>query len=99
MYFFLTQPPDELPSITEKNLLCFEQTINFWRYKLMRKIEATGMRMLELKQKGLTTMELWNNSQAYLGREVALIYGDISILTIMQRSFQKCQKNSSRKIF
>ena len=34
----------------------------------MRKIESTGMRMLELKQKGLTTMEIWNSAQVYLGR-------------------------------
>ena len=39
--------------------------------------------MLELKQKGLPIMDIWNNSQIFLGREVALTYGDLAILTTM----------------
>lgn len=39
--------------------------------------------MVELKQKGLPVMDIWNNSQVFLGRDVALTYGDISILTTM----------------
>jgi hypothetical protein len=28
-------------------------------------------------------MDIWNNSQVFLGREVALAYGDLAILTTM----------------
>jgi hypothetical protein len=66
------------------------------QYKLMRKIEETGMHMLELKQKGLAIMDIWNNSQVFLGREVALTYGDLSILTTMLEAIEQC-KNATNK--
>lgn len=52
--------------------------------------------MLELKQKGLALMDIWNNSQVYLGREVALTYGDLSILTVMLDAISQC-KNPTNK--
>lgn len=39
--------------------------------------------MLELKNQKLPLMEIWNNSQVFLGREVGMIYGDIALLAVM----------------
>lgn len=62
----------------------------------MRKIEETGMRMLELKNNKLPLMDIWNNSQVFLGREVAIIYGDIALLTIMKEGITQA-KNAENK--
>lgn len=52
--------------------------------------------MLELKQKGLPIMDIWNSSQVFLGREVALTYGDLSILTTLIEAIGEC-KNATNK--
>lgn len=54
------------------------------------------MRMLELKNNKLPLMDIWNNSQVFLGREVAIIYGDIALLTIMKEGITQA-KNAENK--
>lgn len=39
-----------------------------------------GLKMLGLKQQKLTNMEIWNNSQVFLGKSIALILGDLFYL-------------------
>jgi hypothetical protein len=39
-----------------------------------------GMKMLELKQQKMTNMDIWNNSQVFLGKNIAFILGDIFYL-------------------
>lgn len=56
------------------------------------------MHMLELKQKGLLLMDIWNNSQVYLGREVALTYGDLSILTTMLEAISQSKNLTNKHI-
>lgn len=41
-------------------------------------------------------MDIWNNSQVFLGREVAIIYGDIALLTIMKEGITQA-KNAENK--
>ena len=53
------------------------------QFKLFTKIQETGLNMLSLKQQKLPTMDIWNNSQLYLGKEIALIYSDICNLSTM----------------
>ena len=43
-------------------------------------------------------MEIWNNAQVYLGREVALIYGDISVLAVMIKAIKSCEKALTKHI-
>ncbi len=64
----------------------------------MRKIEDTGMRMLELKGKKLHLMEIWNNSQVFLGREVANTYGDIALLTVMREGIALAKNPANRDL-
>lgn len=54
------------------------------------------MRMLQLKNNKLPLMDIWNNSQVFLGREVAIIYGDIALLTIMKEGITQA-KNAENK--
>ena len=54
------------------------------------------MRMLQLKNNKLPLMDIWNNSQVFLGREVAIIYGDIALLTIMKEGITQA-KNAQNK--
>lgn len=72
--------------------------MEFLQYKLMRKVEETGMRMLELKGKNLPIMDIWNNSQVFLGREVAMIYGDIAMLTVMQEGITLAKNPKNREV-
>lgn len=44
-------------------------------------------------------MEIWNNSQVFLGKEVALTYGDLSILTTMITSIAKCKDAANKHVF
>ena len=41
-------------------------------------------------------MDIWNNSQVFLGREVAMIYGDIAMLTVMIQGIEEA-KNKMNK--
>lgn len=44
-------------------------------------------------------MDIWNNSQIFLGREVALTYGDLSILTTLSLTIAKCKNAANKDIF
>ena len=66
------------------------------QFKLFTKIQETGLNMLSLKQQKLPTMDIWNNSQLYLGKEIALIYSDICNLSTMIKAIQ-ISKNSNNK--
>lgn len=39
-----------------------------------------GLKMLGLKQQKLTNMEIWNSSQVFLGKTIALLLGDLFYL-------------------
>jgi hypothetical protein len=62
-------------------LLNLSKGVEFLQYNLAKKIEETGLKMFELQQQKLSLMEIWNGAQVFLGREVALAYGNLSILT------------------
>jgi hypothetical protein len=55
--------------------------------------------MLELKQKGLPIMDIWNNSQVFLGREVALTYGDLSVLTTLIDAIGQLKNAANKHVF
>ena len=52
----------------KENLLSIDKGMEFLQYKIMRKVEETGMKMMELKTKKLPLMDIWNNSQVFLGK-------------------------------
>jgi len=56
------------------------------------------MRMLELKTKNLPIMDIWNNSQVFLGREVAMIYGDIAMLDVMKEGIAMAKNPLNRDV-
>lgn len=72
--------------------------MEFLQYKLMRKVEDTGMNMLELKQQKLPIMDIWNNSQVFLGRDVALTYGDLAMLTTMIEAIGHCKYPANKTV-
>jgi hypothetical protein len=39
-----------------------------------------GIKLLSLKQLKMKNMDIWNNSQVYLGKTIALILGDLFYL-------------------
>jgi hypothetical protein len=39
-----------------------------------------GMKMLTLKQAKMQNMDIWNNSQVFLGKIIAIILGDLFYL-------------------
>ena len=57
------------------------------------------MRMLELKTQKLPIMEIWNNSQVYRGREVAMVYGDLAMLTVMRKGIEMAKNPTNRSLF
>ena len=66
------------------------------QYKLAKKVEETGLKMFELQQQKLSLMEIWNGAQVFLGREVALAYGNLSILTTAIDAISKCSHTVNR---
>jgi hypothetical protein len=94
----LTQPPSELPEFNRENLVSLEKGLQFLQYKLMRKVEETGMKMLELKNEKKKLMEIWNNAQVFLGREVAVTFGDIALLTVMREGIAEVKNAQNREL-
>ena len=41
-------------------------------------------------------MDIWNNSQVFLGREVAMTYGDIALLTVMREGIALAKNPANR---
>lgn len=68
------------------------------QFKLFTKIQETGLNMLGLKQQKLPTMQIWNNSQLFLGKEVALIYSDICNLGTMAKTITASKNNNNRSL-
>lgn len=56
------------------------------------------MRMLELKNRKLPIMDIWNNAQVFLGREVAMAYGDIALLTVMREGIALAKNPANREL-
>jgi len=52
----------------------------FLQYSINSKLQDMGMKMLGLKQQKLSNMDIWNNSQVFLGKTIALILGDLFYL-------------------
>ena len=66
--YMSTKAPSDLIEFNRENLLSIEKGLEFLQYKLMRKVEETGMKMMELKAQKLPLMDIWNNSQVFLGK-------------------------------
>lgn len=47
---------------------------------IYQKAQELGSKMLELKQKQLPSIDIWNNSQVYLGNTLSMVTGDLYIL-------------------
>ena len=54
--------------------------IKFLQYKINTKLQAMIMRMMELKEKNMGNMDIWNNSQVFLGKVIAMSLGDLYFL-------------------
>ena len=63
-----TKAPSDMIEFNKENLLSIDKGMEFLQYKIMRKVEETGMKMMELKTKKLPLMDIWNNSQVFLGK-------------------------------
>lgn len=50
------------------------------KYKIFSKIQDMGMKMLGLKQEKVPLFDIWNQSQVFLGKTVALAFGDLFYL-------------------
>ena len=43
-------------------------------------------------------MEIWNNSQVFKGREVAIIFGDIALLTHMIEAVAQAKNKANKDL-
>lgn len=75
------QPPSDTDVVfEEKNFVDFGWAKTFLQYCLNSKIQDMGLKMLGLKQQKLTNMEIWNSSQVFLGKTIALLLRDLFYL-------------------
>lgn len=58
-----------------------------------------GMKMLGLKQQKLSNMEIWNNSQVFLGKSVAMILGDIFYLQSAMKKVETFSNPNNKETF
>lgn len=42
-----------------------------------------GMKMMTLRDNKMPLIDIWNNSQVYLGKAIVMAYGDLFMLTKM----------------
>lgn len=50
------------------------------------------MKMMELKQKNMSNFDIWNNSQVYLGKVIALSLGDLFYLQTAIKKINQFKK-------
>lgn len=58
-----------------------------------------GMKMLGMKQNKMSNMDIWNNSQVYLGKTLALIMGDIFYLQTAMKKLESFQHEPTKNTF
>ena len=49
---------------------------------LVRKTQELGMKMMAMKDKNMGFMEIWNDSQVYIGQTIAIYAGDLYALEL-----------------
>ena len=62
--------------------------VKFLQYKIYAKMQAMGAKMMELKQDKMANFDIWNQSQVFLGKVIALTLGDLYYL---QNAMKKIQ--------
>ncbi len=58
-----------------------------------------GMKMLELKQQKMPNIDIWNNSQIFLGKNLAFILGDIFYLESAAKKLQSFRNLQNKETF
>ena len=43
-------------------------------------------------------MDIWNNAQVFLGRDIAMTYGDIALLTVMREGIALAKNPANREL-
>ena len=56
---------------------------------IYQKVQELGSKMLELKQKQLPSIDIWNNSQVYLGNTLSMVTGDLYILELCLKKMEE----------
>ena len=54
--------------------------MKFLQNKIYVKMQAMGAKMMELKQENIPNFDIWNQSQVFLGKVIALTLGDLYYL-------------------
>ncbi len=73
-------PSDSDISFEAKKLMDPEFGLTFLKFKIFSKIQDMGMKMLGLKKDKMPLLDIWNNSQVFLGKTIALTFGDLYYL-------------------
>ena len=66
--------------LTLENLQSLEYLEKVLQERTYKKIESTGLRLLELKTKGYKLFDIWNGSQVFNGYNLALCYGILIVI-------------------
>jgi hypothetical protein len=72
----------------ENSFMNLEFGVKFLQYKIYVKMQAMGAKMMELKQDKMANFDIWNQSQVFLGKVIALTVGDLYYL---QNALKKIQ--------
>ncbi len=63
---------------------------------IYQKAQELGSKILELKQKKLPSIDIWNNSQVYLGNTLAMVTGDLFILDLCIKKMEEIKDNKTK---
>lgn len=66
---------------------------------IYQKAQELGSKMLQLKEKELPSIDIWNNSQVYLGNTLSMITGDLYILDLCLKKMEEIKDSKTKEVF
>lgn len=63
------------------------------------KAQELGTNMMELKEKKMPSVDIWNHSQVYLGQTLGMITGDLFILDLCVAKLNEIKDEKTKAVF
>lgn len=66
---------------------------------IVGKASELGMKMMSLKEQKMSFLDIWNNSQVYLGQTLAMLTADLYILDLCVAKLNQIKHEGTKKVF
>ena len=77
----------------------FELIRRYLRSQVLSKAQERGMRMMEMEERKVPFLDIWNQVQVYTGQKVAHYTVDLYILDLCLNKISSIQHERTRQVF